>query len=93
MTTKVTGLALSAMLFALGSSAEAQPKSAPRVGYLTAVSLSAIVNRTEAFRQGLRELGYVEGKTIVIEWRSSEGKTERLPDLAADLSSRRNSSW
>ena len=41
--------------------------------------------RSEALRQGLRELGYVEGKTIVIEWRSAEGKLDRLPALVAEL--------
>ena len=79
-------LALSAMLFALCSSAEAQqPTKVPRIGYLTGASLSAIAARIEAFRQGLRELGYVEGKNIVIEWRSAEGKLDRLPALAAEL--------
>src|SRR5207247_3697571 len=79
-------LALSAMLFALCSSAEAQqPKKVARIGYLAANSLSAFSGRIEAFRQGLRELGYVEGKTIVIEWRSAEGKLDRLPALAAEL--------
>ncbi len=57
----------------------------PRIGFLTAVPLSVMSARTEAFRQGLRELGYVEGKTIVIEWRSAEGQLDRLPSLAAEL--------
>jgi putative ABC transport system substrate-binding protein len=56
-----------------------------RIGYLDAVSLSVNAARIEAFRQGLRELGYVEGKNIVIEWRSAEGKADRLPALAAEL--------
>jgi putative ABC transport system substrate-binding protein len=74
------------MLFALCWSAEAQqPTKVPRIGYLTAASLSANAGRIEAFRQGLRELGYVEGENIVIEWRSSEGKFDRLPALAAEL--------
>ena len=82
-------LGLFAVVVALtvcGVKAEAQqPTKVPRIGYLTATSLSAIACRTEAFRQGLRELGYVEGKNIVIEWRSSEGKADRLPGLAAEL--------
>jgi putative ABC transport system substrate-binding protein len=62
-----------------------QPAKIPRIGYLTGASLSAIAARAEAFRQGLRELGYVEGKNIVIEWRSPEGKADRLPVLVAEL--------
>jgi putative ABC transport system substrate-binding protein len=62
-----------------------QPTKIPRIGYLGATSLSASSDRTEAFRQGLRELGYVEGKNIVIEWRHAEGKLDRLPALAAEL--------
>ena len=62
-----------------------QPTKVPRIGYLIASSPSAIAARTEAFRQGLRELGYVEGKNIVIEWRYAEGKLDRLPALAAEL--------
>ena len=79
-------LALGTLLFALCFSAEAQQtKKIPRIGYLTAASLVDIADRAEAFRQGLRELGYVEGKTIVIEWRDAKGKSDRLPELAADL--------
>ena len=63
-----------------------QPKKVPRIGYLTGPSRSANARaRTEAFRQGLRELGYIEGKNIVIEWRHAEGKLDRLPALAAEL--------
>ena len=62
-----------------------QAKKVPRIGYLAAPSPSAISASTEAFRQGLRELGYVEGKNIVIEWRYAEGKLDRLPALAAEL--------
>jgi putative ABC transport system substrate-binding protein len=62
-----------------------QAKKVSRIGFLTTVSPSAIADRVEAFGQGLRELGYVEGKTIVIEWRSAEGKLDRLPALAAEL--------
>ena len=62
-----------------------QPGKIPRIGYLTGVSPSTNSARHEAFRQGLRELGYVEGKNIVIDWRSAEGKFDRLPALAAEL--------
>jgi putative ABC transport system substrate-binding protein len=61
-----------------------QAKKVPRIGYLSASSLSAMADRTEAFRRGLRELGYVEGKNIVIEWRYAEGKLDSLPTLAAE---------
>jgi putative tryptophan/tyrosine transport system substrate-binding protein len=83
---KITVRTLCAVLYALCSSVEAQqPKKIPRIGFLSASSPSVISARLEAFRQGLSELGYVEGKNIVIEWRSSERKLDRLPALAAEL--------
>src|SRR5215475_11612011 len=62
-----------------------QPSKVFRIGYLQAPPASAVATRTDAFRQGLRELGYVEGKTLVIESRFAEGKTDRVPDLVAEL--------
>ncbi len=62
-----------------------QPGNIPRIGYLDANPISDGMARSEAFRRGLRELGYVEGKNIIIVWRSAEGKRDRLPDLAAEL--------
>jgi putative ABC transport system substrate-binding protein len=86
MSKNVFRFALTALLHALCLPVCAQqPTKVPRIGYLTAGSLSAISARIEAFRQGLRELGYVDGKNIVIEWRSVEGKADRLPGLAAEL--------
>jgi putative tryptophan/tyrosine transport system substrate-binding protein len=77
---------LAAMLLLLGLSAEAQqPKKIPRIGFLATPSHSFISDRYDAFLQGLRELGYLEGKDIAIERRSADGKIERLPDLAAEL--------
>jgi ABC-type uncharacterized transport system substrate-binding protein len=74
------------ILLAFCTPAEAQqPTKIPRIAYLSATSLSANAARIEAFRQGLRELGYVEGKNIVIEWRSVEGNIDRLPALVAEL--------
>jgi putative ABC transport system substrate-binding protein len=57
----------------------------PRIGFQSDSPFASIAGRVEGFRQGLRELGYVEGKDIVIEWRSSEGKLERRPEIAAEL--------
>jgi putative tryptophan/tyrosine transport system substrate-binding protein len=74
------------VLLALAVVAQAQqPKKIPRIGFLIARSPSANAPRIEAFRQGLRELGYVEGKNIIIEWRYAQGKLDRLPALAAEL--------
>ena len=83
MTKKITRRAFCSMLLALPVRAQAQqPTKIPRIGYLGSSSSSS---RIETFRQGLRELGYVEGKNIVIEWRHHEGKLDRLPALAAEL--------
>jgi len=76
-----------ALVFIVGAvNAKAQEaKKPPRIGFLTAGSSSTIAARIEALRDGFREFGYVEGKTIIIEWRFGEGKLERLPALAAEL--------
>jgi ABC-type uncharacterized transport system substrate-binding protein len=62
-----------------------QPGKVFRIGMLLSGSVSTTKSRIDAFRQGLRELGYVEGKNIVIEYRYAEGKRERWPDLAAEV--------
>jgi putative tryptophan/tyrosine transport system substrate-binding protein len=62
-----------------------QPKKVPRIGFLALSPPSALSARIEAFRQGLHELGYVEGKNISIEYRFAEGQSDRLPALAAEL--------
>ena len=73
-----------AIQLAVGMIAEAQqPKKVPRIGYLGSGSRSSAV--VEAFQQGLRDLGYIEGQNIAIEYRSTEGMAERLPNLAAEL--------
>ena len=85
---KATALSIliAIVVLAFGLIAEAQqPKKVPRIGYLSGSPPSAIAEHNEAFRQGLRELGYMEGKNIVIEWRSAEGKRDRLPALATEL--------
>jgi len=79
-------VALSFVLFTLGDSVQAQqPAKVPRIAYVGGTSLAANVDRVEAFKQGLRELGYVEGKNIVVEWRFADGDESRLPALVAEL--------
>ena len=86
MKRNITVLTLCAILFTLCSSAEAQqPKKIPRIGYFSGNSASADSPRVEAFGQGLRALGHVEGQNIAIEYRYTDGKFERLPDVAAEL--------
>ncbi len=71
---------------AVALAADAQPaKKVARIGFLASSSLERIESRLAAFQQGLRELGYVDGKNIITEYRSAEGKFERLPALAAEL--------
>ena len=62
-----------------------QPAKVARIGFLSPFARAATASSEEAFRQGLRELGWIEGRNITIEYRYAEGKVERLPDLAADL--------
>ena len=82
----IFSLAVGGLLLALGFPTEAQQaKKVPRIGYLSSTSPSAGASRIEAFRQGLRDLGYIEGENLVIEWRYAEGKLDRLPALAAEL--------
>jgi len=83
---KLAAYALSAMLFALCFSAEAQqPKKIARIGFLDDSTASGSTVLLEAFRQELSKLGWIEGKSITIEYRFAESKNDRLPELAADL--------
>jgi putative tryptophan/tyrosine transport system substrate-binding protein len=84
---KLVGFSIIAfVLVVAGAVVQAQqPTKIPRIGYLGFGDPSVNLARIEAFRQGLRELGYVEGKNIFIEWRSADGNADRLPSLAAEL--------
>ena len=84
---KRAGLVAIVVTFALGGAAARaqQPTKVTQIGYIGAASASAESARREAFRQGLRELGYVEGKNMVIDDRHAEGNLDRLPALAAEL--------
>ena len=83
---QVMFVCISAALLLTSARVEAQqPVKVPRVGYLSGGSLSTLAARIDAFRQGLRELGYVEGKNIAIEWRESKGNFDRVRELADEL--------
>ena len=91
MNRKFPRLLLSAILLITASIAEAQqPAKISRIGFLSrdvhpADSRASARARVEALRQGLRELGYMEGKNLIIEYRYAEGRVERLPALAEEL--------
>jgi len=86
MNRRIFGMAIVTLLLGVNFPVVAQqPKKVPRIGFLMTTSSSATSARLEAFRQALRELGYVENKSIIIEWRSAEGNTERARTLAAEL--------
>src|SRR5215471_8806576 len=86
MKRKITVLALSTMLFAICGSVEAQQTSKIfKIGYLDNSTASGSAVLLDAFRQELSKLGWIEGKNITIEYRFAEQKTDRLPELAADL--------
>jgi putative ABC transport system substrate-binding protein len=83
---KLGSLALCAMLFALWLPAEAQQsKKVARIGYLSNTDPATESARSEGIRLALRELGYIEGQNIAIEYRYAEGKVDRAPELAAEL--------
>src|SRR5215831_18327998 len=85
MIKRLLGL-LTLFLVAAGPFAEAQqPKKIPRIGYLALSAPATTTFRADAFRQGLRQLGYAEGKDFVIEYRSGDGTPQRLNELAAEL--------
>src|SRR5437773_414331 len=86
MKQKIPIFTLCALLFALCTFADAQqPAKVARIGFLDQSTASGMAGLLEAFRQELSKLGWIEGKNIIIEYRFGEQKSERLPDLAADL--------
>src|SRR5262245_17099593 len=84
---KLAGIIALVVTFTMcGAAALAQqPKKVPRIGYLSADDAPSESSRAEPIRLALRELGYIEGKNIAIEYRYAEGKRDRLPELAAEL--------
>src|SRR6516165_10303694 len=86
MTKKILVWLLATVFLATVSPADAQqPKKIAKIGYLAPSTPAAAAQLVEEFRQGLRELGYVEGKNFVLELRYGEARAERLPELAREL--------
>ena len=83
--TRMALVGLGAMILSAPVVAAQSPVKAARIGALSGGAASTEAVRYEALRQGLNELGYVEGRNIVIEYRYAEGKSERFPALAAEL--------
>jgi putative ABC transport system substrate-binding protein len=82
----VTSILVAVVLLAVGVIAEAQqPKKLHRIGFLLGGPSSLYSARIDVFKQGLKELGWIEGKNIAIEYRSAEGRPDREPRLAAEL--------
>jgi putative ABC transport system substrate-binding protein len=82
----VPSILVAVVLLALGVIAEAQqPKKVPRIGYLSPSDAAIESTRSEPIRRALRELGYIEGQNIAIEYRYAEGKQDRYPEHAAEL--------
>src|SRR5262245_36952465 len=69
----------------LAAVAQQHSNKVPRIGFLTRKTDASVSTQIEAFRQGLRDLGWVEGKSINIEYRDAEGQLDRLPAVAAEL--------
>ena len=82
----VPSILVAVVLLAVAVIAEAQqPKKVPRIGYLSSHDPASESIRSEPIRAALRDLGYIEGQNIAIEYRYSEGKRDRAPELAAEL--------
>jgi putative ABC transport system substrate-binding protein len=84
---KLVGIVALAIALTIGGAvAESQqPAKVPRIGVLNATSAASMASRMEQFREGLRDVGYIEGQNIVVEYRYADGKLNQLPELAAEL--------
>jgi ABC-type uncharacterized transport system substrate-binding protein len=81
-----SSILVATLVLVFGVAADAQqPKKVPRIGYLSSFDPATESARSEPFRLALRELGYIEGQNIAIEYRYAEGKADRFPELAAEL--------